>query len=206
MISSPTTRPLRPSTAHGYTSSQPSGAPSDPCLGASFRVLSADRITPIGRSSTGANASDFALVLIVFKPKPPFLVARTAERPWFGCSAWSRDTSLHRLATAAILQSAVPAHPSCLNPPHAGDQGRGMERRPALRALASPRIAPSIPQFQEFDTAGQERSQHQRFLQIGFGHRRPREREPESSALAPWAIRCRRGWHRREFRGKEKDG
>src|SRR5215813_3651934 len=65
MISSPTTRPLRPSTAHGYTSSQASGPPSDPCLGASFRVLSADRITPTGRSSTRTNASDSALALIV---------------------------------------------------------------------------------------------------------------------------------------------
>src|SRR5262249_43749425 len=125
--------------------------------------------------------------------------------PGSHCSG-PKGTLLHRLATGATFRRAVPAQPSFPYPLHAEGQGRRMERRPALRALASPRIAPSISQSREFHRAEQERSRHQRFLQIGSGHREPREREPESPALAPWAIRCRRAWHRREFRGKEKGG
>src|SRR5690349_12806540 len=50
MISSPAVSPPSPSTAHPSTSSHASGAPSVPCLGASLRSTSEDRITPTGRS------------------------------------------------------------------------------------------------------------------------------------------------------------
>ena len=50
MIPSPTARPSSPSAAHGCTSSHASGAPSEPCFGASRRTVRADRMTPIDHS------------------------------------------------------------------------------------------------------------------------------------------------------------
>src|SRR5438874_10362307 len=50
MMSSPTARPCSPFATKGLTSSHASGAPSEPCLGASLRCLMLDRIKPIGRS------------------------------------------------------------------------------------------------------------------------------------------------------------
>src|SRR5262245_21449031 len=47
-MSSPAAIPSTPSATPGLTSSQASGAPSRPCFGAALRVLSAERITPIG--------------------------------------------------------------------------------------------------------------------------------------------------------------
>src|SRR2546428_6458673 len=64
MISSPTTRPCSPSAAHACTSSHASGAPSDPCLGASLRSLSTDQITPAGRSRALTNAVCVDLALM----------------------------------------------------------------------------------------------------------------------------------------------
>src|SRR5215472_14727690 len=61
ITSSPGWSPSRPSATEESTSSQASGAPSEPCLGASARVLIVDRITPIGRSCAGS-ASAFARV------------------------------------------------------------------------------------------------------------------------------------------------
>src|SRR5512141_3163073 len=63
-ISSPTARPCRPAAAHGCTSSQASGAPSDPCRGASPRAVRTERITPSGRSRPPANPARIALPLI----------------------------------------------------------------------------------------------------------------------------------------------
>src|SRR5260370_25535542 len=62
-ISSARERPRTASAAQGLTSSQASGAPSDPCLGASPRALSPERITPTGRSRAPTNAR-LALALI----------------------------------------------------------------------------------------------------------------------------------------------
>src|SRR5262249_7220512 len=50
MMSSPARSPSRACAANEFTSSQASGAPSAPCLGASLRFLIVDRTTPIGRS------------------------------------------------------------------------------------------------------------------------------------------------------------
>src|SRR5215469_18118837 len=47
---SPTATFCRPFDAHGCTSSQASGAPSDPCRGALCRSLMVERMNPIGRS------------------------------------------------------------------------------------------------------------------------------------------------------------
>ena len=50
-ISSPTFIPSRPSATDGLMSRQASGAPYQPCFGASLRFLIAERITPLGCSS-----------------------------------------------------------------------------------------------------------------------------------------------------------
>src|SRR5215468_1710562 len=62
---SPTTRPSRPSASNGLTSSHASGAPSEPCLGASLRFLMLDRTTPMGRSCAGLPR---CLCLLIFPP------------------------------------------------------------------------------------------------------------------------------------------
>src|SRR5215469_1858379 len=62
---SPTTRPSRPSASNGLTSSHASGAPSEPCLGASLRFLMLDRTTPMGRSCAGLPR---CLCLLIFLP------------------------------------------------------------------------------------------------------------------------------------------
>src|SRR5688572_10047793 len=51
--SSPTAMPSRPRAADGPTSIQASGAPSEPCLGASARVLLVDRMMAIGLRTAG---------------------------------------------------------------------------------------------------------------------------------------------------------
>jgi len=53
MTSSPTANPSSACATDGRTSSQASGAPSEPCFGALLRSLILDRSTPIGRSSRG---------------------------------------------------------------------------------------------------------------------------------------------------------
>src|ERR1700730_13225790 len=53
-MSPPATRPSRAGAANFLTSSHASGAPSEPCLGAPVRVVSVDRMVPIGRSRAGS--------------------------------------------------------------------------------------------------------------------------------------------------------
>src|SRR5215470_4927337 len=48
-ILSPTFMRCSPADAHGSISIHASGAPSDPCFGASLRLFRVERITPIGR-------------------------------------------------------------------------------------------------------------------------------------------------------------
>ncbi len=48
IISWPAAIPCSPSATFAVTSSHASGAPSTPCLGAFWRILSGDRINPIG--------------------------------------------------------------------------------------------------------------------------------------------------------------
>jgi len=71
MISSPTDNPSIASAANLCTSSQTSGAPSVPCLGASLRDLMLERITPMGRSwafSTSLTPDFFRFnSLVIFK-------------------------------------------------------------------------------------------------------------------------------------------
>src|SRR5207245_3952419 len=52
--SSPTEIPSKPRAAKKFVSSQASGAPSEPCFGASLRFLIVDRMIAIGRSSSRA--------------------------------------------------------------------------------------------------------------------------------------------------------
>src|SRR5262245_52033324 len=109
------------------------------------------------------------------------------------------------LARVATPQHVVPTRESCPNPPRAEDRGHRLETNRVLRALAWPRIAPSIFQFREFDTTEPGKSLIRRFLQSRFGDRRQREREFEWSPLAPRASRCWRSWHRQELQAEEKD-
>lgn len=55
---SPAARPRSPSDAHGCTSSQASGAPSEPCFGAFPRSFSTERMDPIGRNHTRVGPTD----------------------------------------------------------------------------------------------------------------------------------------------------
>src|ERR1043165_4948164 len=48
MSSSPALIPVSPGAANGVSSSQASGAPSSPCMGAASRRVSVERTTPIG--------------------------------------------------------------------------------------------------------------------------------------------------------------
>src|SRR5882724_10581942 len=52
--SSPAEIPSKPPAAKAFVSSQASGAPSEPCFGASLRFLIVDRMIAIGRSSSRA--------------------------------------------------------------------------------------------------------------------------------------------------------
>src|SRR5437773_7299774 len=65
--SSPAATPSKASDAQGRTSSQASGAPSEPCRGAFLRFLSTDRMTPTGRSTgralLGVVRLDWVLIL-----------------------------------------------------------------------------------------------------------------------------------------------
>src|SRR5688572_33487346 len=83
MISSPTARPRSPSAAHGCTSSQASGAPSDPCRGALLRALSTDRITPTGRSRGPIKPARILLALMW--PSPAVVLAITGYVGRFAC-------------------------------------------------------------------------------------------------------------------------
>src|SRR5215467_12055463 len=71
-ISSPTTRRWRPSAAQGWTSSQASGAPSDPWRGAFLRDLSVERITPTGLSREEIARADVFLIFIKAKVSDPY--------------------------------------------------------------------------------------------------------------------------------------
>ncbi len=76
IISSPAFRPSRHSAKRGSTSSQTSGAPSSPCFGACARVLTFERITPMGRNCARTAGGKFLAEAAFFVFKQTFSEAR----------------------------------------------------------------------------------------------------------------------------------
>src|SRR5207244_11921542 len=69
MTWSPTAKPSRPGAANGCTTSQASGAPSEPCFGALLRSFRFERITPIDRISSDGSG-------LAFPPARKFFLAQ----------------------------------------------------------------------------------------------------------------------------------
>src|SRR5215831_3011641 len=140
-ISSPTARPRSPAAAQARTSSHASGAPSDPCLGASLRALRADLTTPTGRSRGLADATSPALALIVRTRRrypgsgPPSIdgtrglasrSGRTYTEPYGSVCASPRP----------IVRGALGSHPT--GDPRAPRARRRIHQRPGRRLRDDP--------------------------------------------------------------------
>jgi len=78
MSSSPAATRSSAFRAHGFTSSQASGAPSEPCRGAPLRSVSVERMTPTARSANrSVRAARPTLVEDTRCFDPAFIARRT---------------------------------------------------------------------------------------------------------------------------------